>query len=188
MDLFPHPSFGAQYKIGSHVAMGGPKNTEPAEDARYPAYAAQMQDGRLVTDYRNHCSRNIPPGAQFSTKKWMVHHADEIMNASRKRQAEWTGASLGTANTVPPPAEIVHSTPFTNEIMPSGAKNGIGLMRADAKSPDLFGTFIVGPTMAELQANRKNIALTTHYQGGRNSLRGSLIPNNVHFRTQDTLF
>jgi hypothetical protein len=175
MDLFPQPSFGVQYKIANSVAFGGAKNTEPAIDNRYPAYAAQMQDGRLVTDYRNHCSRNVPAGAQFSTKKWMIHHAEEIMNKSRERQAEWTGAALGTANTMPPPAEVAHSTPFYNEIMPTGAYGGIGVERADAKAPALFGTFTVAPTSAELAYNKKNIGITTSYQGGRNSLRGAAV-------------
>jgi hypothetical protein len=39
----------------------------------------------------------------------MIHHADEMTDESRRRQVEWSGASLPLANTVPPPANIVHS-------------------------------------------------------------------------------
>lgn len=179
MDLFPHPRFGTEYKIGRQVALAPTRNTEPAPDNRYPAFAAQMQDGRLVTDYRNHCSRNVPAGAQFTTKKWMIHHADTIIAMSRQRQAEWTGAAIGLANTVPPPADIVHSTPFNNEVMPTNAPGGIGVMRADAAAPALFGTFKINPSEAETRYNKKNIATTTYYQGGRNSLRGGAVGDGL---------
>jgi hypothetical protein len=59
--------------------------------------------------------------------------------------------------------------------MPTGAYGGLGVERADAKAPALFGTFTVAPTYAELAHNKKNIALTTSYQGGRNSLRGAAV-------------
>jgi len=168
-----HAKYGTEYRFGTRAALGSrPKELEPAIDNRYPAFAAQMQDGRLVTDYRNHCSRNIPAGAQYTTKKWMVDHAEEIMDVSRKRQAEWSGASLPLANTVPPPADVVHSTPFGSEVMSTGAIGGVGVMRADTPAPDLFGIFLVQPTIAETRLNKKNISVTTKYEGGRNSLRG----------------
>ena len=172
-NLFYTPPYGAAYQLGMRSAEAPAKVLEPAIDNRYPGYAAQMQDGRLVTDYRNHCSRNIPAGSQFATKQWMVSHGEEIMRMSRQRQAEWTGAALGMANTVPPPADVVHSTPFNNEVMPTGAVGGIGLVRADAAAPALFGTFSVAPSLAESRANKKKIAVTTKYEGGRNSLRGA---------------
>lgn len=171
-NLFYTPPYGAAYRLGMRSAKAPAKTLEPAVDNRYPAFAAQMQDGRLVTDYRNHCSRNIPAGSQFATKQWMVSHGEDIIRMSRQRQAEWTGAALGLANTVPPPADIVHSTPFNSEVMATGAAAGIGVIRADAAAPDLFGTFTVAPSMAETRANKKNIATTTKYEGGRNSLRG----------------
>ena len=171
-NLFYTPPYGAAYQLGMRSANAPNKVLEPAIDNRYPAFAAQMQDGRLVTDYRNHCSRNIPAGSQFATKQWMVTHGEDIIRMSRQRQAEWTGAALGLANTVPPPADIVHSTPFNSEVMPTGAAAGIGVARADAAAPDLFGTFTVAPSLAETRANKKNIATTTKYEGGRNSLRG----------------
>jgi len=50
-------------------------------------------------------------------------------------------------------------------------KEGLGIVRADSKAPDLFGTFYFAPSMAEKQANRKNIGGTKMYEGGRNSIR-----------------
>jgi len=44
--------------------------------------------------------------------------------------------------------------------------------RANTPCPELFGTFQYDPTMAEIQNNRKNIKLTQHFEGGRNSPRG----------------
>jgi hypothetical protein len=131
-----------------------------------------MEDARLVTDYRPQCTKNIRPAAQFNTKLWLINHANEVIDESRKRQVEWTGASLAMANTVPPPADIVHSNVFYSEVNPSGLKGGIGVERANVPCPMLFGTFTYEPTMAEIRNNRKNISLTTYYEGGRNSPRG----------------
>jgi hypothetical protein len=131
-----------------------------------------MSDGRLVTDYRPQCSKNIRAGNQFYTKHWMIQHASDLMEESRKRQVEWTGASLPMANTVPPPAAIVTSTPFSSEVRPTYLQQGIGIERENSTAPELFGTFGYEPTMGELQANRKNIQLTTLMEGGRNTIRG----------------
>jgi hypothetical protein len=94
------------------------------------------------------------------------------MDESRRRQVEWTGASLVMANTVPPPADIVHSNAFYSEVNPTGLKGGIGVERANVPCPGLFGTFTYEPTMAEIRNNRKNINLTQYFEGGRNSPRG----------------
>ena len=96
MDLFPHPRFGTEYKIGRQVALAPTRNTEPAPDNRYPAFAAQMQDGRLVTDYRNHCSRNVPAGAQFTTKKWMIQQA--ITNTRDKARKYYLSKNKATVD------------------------------------------------------------------------------------------
>ena len=167
-NLFNNPSFGTEYTASKNVF----KDAYPARDARYPSYAAPLDDARFVTDYRPKCTKNITPVYQFNTKLWMINHATDVMDESRKRQVEWTGASLAMANTVPPPANIVHSTPFYSEVNATGFKNGIGVERADAKAPMLFGTFQFEPTMSEIQNNRKNIGLNTFYEGGRNSKRG----------------
>ena len=171
-NLFATPSFGTEYRDARNAYVPPIKNVYPARDNRYPAYAATLEDGRLVTDYRPQCSKNIRPAAQFTTKAWLIHHASEVMEEARQRQVEWTGASLPMSNTAPPPAGITHSTPFYSEINPTYLKNGLGVERANAAAPDLFGTFSYEPTISEMQMNRKNIGLTTHYEGGRNSSRG----------------
>ena len=154
--------------------MDSRRTVEPIKDVRYPAYAGAMSDGRLVTDYRPQCSRNVAPQHQFYTKRWMIHHATDLMQESRRRQVEWTGASLPMANTMPPPAAIVHSTPFASEVVPTGWNGGVGVERADAAAPPLFGTFAFEPSMAELRSNRKSIETTVRYEGGRNSVRGQI--------------
>jgi hypothetical protein len=171
-NLYPSPSYGTAYKQARRVDFAPQKDIEPGRDARYSAYAAPMSDGRLVTDYRPQCSKNIPSYAQYTTKQWMVNHTDQIIQESRKRQVEWSGASLPLANTVPPPANIVHSNPFYSEVDSSGVNGGIGVERANSKAPQLFGTFTYEPTMNEIRNNRKNISLTKYYEGGRNSPRG----------------
>jgi hypothetical protein len=172
-NLFHNPPYGTEYNQAQRVGFAPSTQIEPARDTRYPAYAAPMSDGRLVTDYRPHCARNIPPNAQYNTKLWMVHHADKMIDESRRRQVEWSGASLPMANTVPPPADIVHSNKFYSEVNPTGLSGGIGVERANSVAPDLFGTFQYEPTMREIRNNRKNISLNVHYEGGRNTPRGN---------------
>ena len=171
-DLFNAPEFGTEYLAARTAYVPPVHDVYPARDDRYPAYAGKMQDGRLVTDYRPQCSKNVKPGKQFHTKLWLIHHSEEIMDESRRRQVEWSGASLAMSNTVPPPASIVHSTPFYSEINPTNLYDGIGVERANAAAPELFGTFSYEPTMGEIQNNRKNIGITQFYEGGRNSKRG----------------
>lgn len=156
-------------RVSSFVPV---KETSPARDIRYPAYVAAMSDGRYMTDYRPQCSKNITTGQQFQTKKWMIQHANEIMEESRRRHVEGSGASLPMSNTVPPPAARVYSTPFESEVQRTNLANGIGMERANASAPDLFGTFTYEPSIAELQANQKRIQITSRYEGGRNSIRG----------------
>ena len=167
-NLFTSPSFGTEYRAAHPIV----KELYPAPDNRYPASAATLEDGRLVTDYRPQCTKNVRAGHQFSTKKWMIHHGVELMEESRKRQTAWAGARLPMSNTIPPPAAIVHSNPFYSEINPTHLKNGLGVERADSKAPALFGTYQYEPSVLEMQNNRKNIALTTREEGGRNSKRG----------------
>ena len=168
-NLYHNKAFGTEYNAAQKAYSN---NAYPAKDNRYASYAGPMQDARLVTDYRPKCTKNITPDIQFNTKLWMVHHATEMIDESRRRQVEWTGASLTMANTVPPPADIVHSNPFYSEVNPTGLHNGIGVERANALAPTLFGTFSYEPTISEIQNNRKNIGLTSYYEGGRNSVRG----------------
>jgi len=166
------PAFGTEYRAATKAVLEPVKDAIPARDNRYPSFAAPLEDGRLVTDYRPQCTKNIRAGQQFYTKQWMIQHSVDLIDESRKRQVEWSGASLPMANTEPPAAAIVYSTPFNSEIHPTYLHNGIGVERADCPAPPLFGTFSYEPTIKELQNNRKNIALTTRYEGGRNSRRG----------------
>lgn len=171
-NLYSNPPFGSEYRAAQKAYVPPAKEVYPARDNRYPAYAGPLQDARLVTDYRSQCSKNISPGLQFNTKLWLINHADNVMEESRRRQVEWTGASLPMSSTVPPPADIVHSNPFYSEVNPTNLKYGIGVERANATAPPLFGTFSYEPTMSEIRSNRKNIGLTQYYEGGRNSPRG----------------
>ena len=141
-NLYSDPAFGSEYRAAQKAYVPPAKDVYPARDNRYPAYAGPMADGRLVTDYRPQCTKNIAPADQFNTKKWMITHADELMDESRRRQVEWTGASLAMANTVPPPADVVHSNAFYSEVNPTHYQNGIGVERAGANAPALFGTFM----------------------------------------------
>jgi hypothetical protein len=171
-NLFRPPKWGTEYnEIRKGLTSKG-QDTVPSRDSRYPAYAGTMQDARLVTDYRPQCSKNIRPHYQFHTKLWMINHADELMEEARQRQVEGSGASLGMARTAPPFAAVVYSTPFESEMEPTHFLGGIGVERSDAEAPELFGTFSYEPTIAEIQNNRKNVALTTMQEGGRNSKRG----------------
>ena len=171
--LFNDIPLGAAYRAGNTAVSQSVKDLYSARDNRYPAYNAATQDARLVTDYRPQCSKNVRPGYQYNTKLWMIRNAEKIMDETRKRQMEWSGAGLPMANTVPPPAGVVHSTPFYSELEPTNLVNGVGVVRADSKSPDLFGTFYYDASMQERQSNRKNIGLTKMYEGGRNTPRGS---------------
>lgn len=161
---------GAAYRAGHKEVISDAFSTR---DVRYPAYVAAIEDGRMVTDYRPKCSKNVKTGYQFDTKLWMIRNADQIMDETRKKQMEWSGAGLPMANTAPPPAAIVHSTPFYSELEPTYLHNGLGTERADSKAPDLFGTFWYAPSMTAKQMNRKNIAVTSMYEGGRNTPRGA---------------
>ena len=173
-NLYDSPPYGAAYRAGTNAVRTSGKDLFSARDSRYPAYSAAIDDGRMVTDYRPQCSKNVRAGYQFETKKWMIANAEQIMDETRKRQIEWSGASLPMASTVPPPAGIVKSNAFYSELQPTYAYQGLGTVRADSKAPDLFGTFWYAPTMHEKQANRKNIATTTMHEGGRNSVRGAM--------------
>jgi len=171
-NLFNRPLFGTEYRGAREAALAPVKDIMPVQDVRYPAFAAPLEDGRLVTDYRPQCSKNVRTGQQFYTKKWMINHGSELMDESRKRQVEWSGAALPMANTVPPPAAVVHSTPFYSEVNATNLMGGLGVERANASAPDLFGTFSYEPTISEMQNNRKNIGMTVREEGGRNSKRG----------------
>lgn len=141
----------------------------PTMDTRFPYRAAQMTDGRFITDYRSRCSENIPTGSQYATKNWMIHNTDSIISISRERQAIYTGAIYGTVNSVPPFEASVKCTPTGCSYTESSSDmNAIGIERDD-RSPDLFGTFAFIHKKMKPSAKTQ---LTTHFEGGRNSPRG----------------
>lgn len=151
------------------------KDSGPVPDSRFPERPAQMEDGRLVTDYRPRCARNIPTGAQYATKQWMIHSTDAIIQESRRRQAIRAGADQAfDATTVPPPTTVVKCTPFSCGVVPV-SRSGIGREREEG-CPDLFGTFAESYATGAL----KPVMRTQKYQGGRNTPRGGLGPATSH--------
>lgn len=142
----------------------------PAPDARFPGWAAPLADGRLVTDYRPHCYRDVPAGYQFAATQFIQHNTDDIINVSRRRQAEQAGAVYPFDRTVvPPPANTNTCTPMGCELEVTGARLGIGMEREGAEAPPLFGTFTFPPTRPQ---PAPKVALTHVYEGGRNTVRG----------------
>ena len=146
------------------------RDTEPSRDNRFPGWAAPMADGRIITDYRPHCNENVPAGQQFPVKEWMQKNTDSIVELSRKRQAVRSGAIYGDDPTVvPPPTQIVQCTPTECTFLPTGSANAIGTERVYDKTPELFGTFSFPRISAP---PRPTVAITTKFEGGRNSPRG----------------
>ncbi len=142
--------------------------TIPAPDSRFHAYAAPMADGRLVTDYRNHCVTRAPPGTQFAVKNWTIHNTDDIIRISRQRQVQSTGQALGTAATELPPAQTQQCSPEGCDIRSSGYKGGLGIERTD-KAPPLFGTFTFPPSAVTRAKNTTSVELNTMIEYGRNT-------------------
>lgn len=142
--------------------------TYPAPDNRYNAYAAMMEDANFITDYRQSCVTRAPPGSQYGVKQWTIHNSDEIINISRKRQAEQTGQVLGTAPTELGPAQLQSCTTNSCSITRTDIPGGIGLERTDV-CPPLFGTFEFQPNREVLQNNTNKLAVNRELNGGRNT-------------------
>ena len=143
----------------------------PAPDSRFPGWAAPMSDARLVTNYQPHCAANIPAGRQFPTKAFMQAKASEIIDYNRKVFAERMGANQPFDDSVEPPAALrAVCTKSGCTLEETGAAGGIGMERAGAECPELFGTFSVARSGAYAQVSRTS--LTTRQEGGRNSVRG----------------
>ena len=159
--------------IGDSLA----KIYEAAPDNRYPAYAALMSDGRLVTDYRSKCEKNIPVGKQFATHQFMVNNAEQMIAESRRRQAIWNGALFGLAATQPMPADVQSCTADGCTVRQTHARHGLGLERRSEGVPTLFGTYEIEPTLTEQLADTRKVGVTTRFEGGRNSFRGMQSPN-----------
>ena len=141
--------------------------TTPAPDSRYSAYAGHMEDGRLVTDYRQACVTRAPPGTQFAVKQWTIHNADQIARISRLRQVQNTGQALGTAKTELPAAGYQQCTTERCNFY-KGSSDGVGLERIEP-TPYLFGTFTFPPDMKTLSKDMTHTSLTRLNEYGRNT-------------------
>lgn len=147
------------------------KHTQlPTSDSRYPGWAAPMADGRLVTSYQNHCSRNVPTGKQFATKEWMTKNASELIRINRERYSLQTGAVWGLDPTVPAPAAAIRTcTRQDCRLEATGEPGGIGTERGDGGVPELFGTWAPRATEGSWAPEAE---FTRVYEGGRNTPRG----------------
>lgn len=157
--------------------------TVPAPNSRFPGYPAQMEDGRLITDYEPHCANNVPAGQQFPTKRFMQNNGEDLIEMSRRLSAKRMGADFMFDTTVVPPlAEVVSCTRSVCKRTPQyesesggnpygGAPIGTG---RHEPVPELFGTYTIPYTTPP----QPKIQYTTRYEGGRNSLRGAT-PNSV---------
>lgn len=167
-NFYPHVSY-ADAQAVAKKSIVSPRFTATTPDSRFPGWAAPMEDGRLVTDYRPRCEQNIPAGKQFASKSWVQQNTDSIIHLSRKRQAMQNGAIYSFDSTVvPPPEAIVQCKPTECNAMSTGFKGGIGVERVYDKSPELFGTF----DFVKQAAPKGKIMLTQRFEGGRNSARG----------------
>ena len=168
IEYLNQPSDSSVIQEGKREVDAQALKTYPAPDNRYNAYAAFMEDANFITDYRASCVSRAPPGSQFSVKQWTIHNADDIMNISRKRQAEQSGHVLGTANTELGPAQLQSCTRNSCSIVLTNSPKGIGIERTD-KSPALFGTFQFSPTTDVLQNNINKLHVNKEINGGRNT-------------------
>ena len=148
-------------------------------DNRYKGWAAQMSDGRLATDYTNHCSKNLPVGQQYPTKQWLQNNGNKIIDFSRNNKFPVT-KSLD-ASVVPPPSQILKTTKYDCTLVPTNQTLGIGFERDNNITPDLFGTF----SQATIKDKVKESYLTKHFEGGRNTPRGTYNTNRSVYHLND---
>lgn len=140
----------------------------PTPDNRFPGWAAPMSDGRICTDYRSKCELNIPTGMQFASRQFMQRNAEAIIQKSRQRQAELSGAGMAyDSRTDVPASSLVKCDTEMCSYYPY-VEGGVGTERQE-NVPELFGTF--SPSRPSLQRPAEPI-LTTKYEGGRNTVRG----------------
>ena len=144
------------------------KRILPSEDVRYPGYASVMDDGRLVTDYRSQCEYNVVPSKYGnSMRSWFQHNGDAMIQTSRHRQAERTGAYYYGADTKVPPKQLQRCDAFECTFSRTDIAGGIGLERNEP-NPSLFGTFARESRLAP----EKRVFLTDVPEGGRNTPHG----------------
>jgi hypothetical protein len=141
--------------------------TDIAPDNRYNNWAAIMSDGRLATDYNDHCSKNIPTGSQFPTVHWLQNNGQKVIEYSRKNQFPLTRPLDNSV--IPPPAQILKTTKYDSKLVNTNQNLGIGVERDNNQTPELFGTF----SQVSFEEKPKNYMTTTYYEGGRNTPRGT---------------
>jgi hypothetical protein len=154
-------------------------NVLPAPDSRFPAWPGAMSDGRLVTDYNNHCSKNIPVGKQYPTTLWMQRNGNSIIDYSRHANMIASGSIFPfDKSVVPPPESIVSCKRSGCTRVSTGLEGGLGVERNEGV-PELFGTFssVTNP----LKPQKEHISGTTNYEAGRNSLRGDFEMSSAYY-------
>lgn len=161
----------AEYLVETRVkSLEKPlKTTSPTQDNVYAGWVGKMEDGRLITDYRPNCSKNIPTGQQYATKLWMQNNADTIINISRVRNSQATGAGKSYYFKEMPTKTRIHCT--TDECHYTKVNpNGIGSSREEYV-PELFGTF---SGSSPIFGSKPNFVHTSKEkeEGGINTVRG----------------
>lgn len=173
-DFYNTPSPSVSKKTAfSRAIPQGQYYVGPAPDSRFPGWAGPMSDGRLATDWRPHCNRNVEPSLQFGTTQWMQRNADQIISVSRERLSQDAGANRGFDNTVvAPPENLVSCDIMKCGFSQTGLPYGIGTQRQEPV-PELFGTF--NTDVREVTQHLP--AITSSFEGGRNSVRGRYFSN-----------
>ena len=176
------PNFYEQLQTGTPAIKTHKNNSLfPAPDNRFPGWAGQMSDARLVTDYSNHCSKNIPVGKQFPTTLWMQRNAESLIDYSRKTHAIASGSIFPFDDSViPPPSSKVSCTKSVCSRVRTGAEGGLGVERNESDLPELFGTFS-SETLFPAGAKVAHTSLTSRFEGGRNSLRGDTQMSSAYY-------
>ena len=157
-----------------------PQAADFTPDNRYVGWSAIMADGRLTTDYYDHCSKNIPVGKQFPTKHWLQNNASQLIDYNRNHSFPTT-KSLDKS-VIPPPSQLLKVTKYGSSLENTNLTLGLGVEREDT-TPDLFGTF--SPQVFEDKP--QNEMLTQRFEGGRNTPRGTYQNINVvyHLKKKD---
>jgi hypothetical protein len=177
---YESPSFGTSMSAGPMLnVLEFPKMT-PTPDNIYSDYAAKMADGRLVTDYRPNCATRAPYGHQNATKEWLVKNSQEIIDVSRRRQAEYTGATRGAYYMGPKPAAIVSCTEYSCETKELAGQEGVGVERAQCTAaPNMFGVF--NPHIYSADPFRGPAVLNRRNEGGANTVGRRPIDSDVRY-------
>jgi len=143
-----------------------------AQDNRYANWPALMSDGRLSTDYNDHCSKNVPTGEQFPTTQFLQRNAQSIIDYSRKHQMPFTRTM--DISVLPPPAQVLDCSKSRCHLVNTNANLGIGVERLNNNTPHLFGTFME----QSFEKKPQNALLTHYYEYGRNTPTSQRVLNN----------